>query len=680
MPINFSEVNKRWEHIRKLPECDLSLDPKAARRYYLLSESESTIVAQKIFDTLVQFADYRLEKKSYRSDGEAPGDLVTCEGLETFLIPAVEEVYPFSDFLDKYPAAQAFGQQFREDLNGLLDKWSRGNPEFSGEPYTNMNSIRMAFDQDRVEQFEPFNITETAAMACRICIHTLTLKHLRLNETTFIKNVCEGLDDDRLLKSLSNAIEFLAKTFQKSNIGDSDEEKIVNAKWGNSEGSGWSWTGGTTSLAPLLFFTAAVVDAFAELDLYLIRPGNGNDFAKSAPKIHKFYKDNERQLLKLQLCVDMARRWIRNTVLPNIAFGAGQYEEKYPDNNQIRIEYADNRKELTSYRLDWEKEGLKPPILYYNTLYALEILLWSFGDRSNDGTMIDSTTKSAINRALSLLVYNYDNIAVVKQVLSKTPHIFLLPGRGVFNSTDLEANCQYLDAGFLPLLTRLLILFVIFGVGDRNLEPIITNLYLELLQRRYRVKEQYSSLWSKDKIEVYSTQRAIQALTFYHAYVAGKDLAGKDLAGKSASNAGSVLLRNKTGLRFCVDFVKESDSDDDISMKQIPTSDGTLLPVEDFAALFKATFADNNGTYLNKINYPLKLKSEVEQPRKLQEAADKLVDDIFEAGCSGKLKDMGVAKILIDGLLDLYDKPTDGARTREHELRFLREMFLKLRA
>src|ERR1700724_3120823 len=129
MPVNPAEVQKRWEQIRGLAECDLSLDPEAVREY--LSEPESAIVKQRIFETLVQFADYRIQTGPYHSGKFAAGDLSTCEGLETFLVPAVEKAYRFSDFLKKYSElkkpseAQRFAQKFREDLDGLLDKWSR---------------------------------------------------------------------------------------------------------------------------------------------------------------------------------------------------------------------------------------------------------------------------------------------------------------------------------------------------------------------------------------------------------------------------------------------------------------------------------------------------------------------------------------------------------------------------
>src|SRR5581483_10287684 len=142
-------------------------------------------------------------------------------------------------------------------------------------------------------------------------------------------------------------------------------------------GSGWSWTASPPGifLPPLLFFTAAVVDAFAELDLYLIRPGSKNHFTATAPALQKFFWGKQKQLFQLQLCVDMARRWVRTTVIPNLAFGSGQHEEVYPGAEKTKIIYV-KQPELDAYQADWEKVGLRSPILYYNTVYALQILLW----------------------------------------------------------------------------------------------------------------------------------------------------------------------------------------------------------------------------------------------------------------------------------------------------------------
>jgi hypothetical protein len=678
MPVNPAEIQKRWEQIRGLPECDLSLAPEAVREY--LSEPESAIVKQRILETLIQFANYRVEKGNYHSGNEAAGDLATCEGLETFLVPAVEEAYRFSDFLRKYPSKDRFVEKFHEDLSGLLEKWSKEKPEFSGAPYADMGKVRNAVKPVQRKSFEPFNITETAAMACRIVVHILTLKQRSKDEEEFVQAIGKDFDDNRLLGALSNAVDFLVAAFQKSNTGASDGEKIANAKWGNSEGSGWSWTagqpGGASGLAPLLFFTAAVVDAFAELDLYLIRPGRANVFADSAPALQKFYQDKQKQLFLLQLGVDMARRWIQTEVLPNLTLGTGQHEEEYPDNSQTKIVYA-IQKESDPYRSDWEQAGLKPPVLYYNTLYALQILLWSFGDRSDDGKSVDDAAKSAINRALTLLVYNYDSIPVVKQVLGEVPHVFLLPGRGMFSASDKDSDCDYLDAGFLPLLTRLLVLFVVYGVGDRNLfEPILRDLYVELLQRRHRTEPEYGALWSIDKIEVYSTQRAIQALTFYHAYAAGKELVDRRPGAENASGKGSVygntgaqsdviVLRNKTGIPVFLELVGEA-------AEQIATTP----PSGDLALLFKDKFTDDLGNYLNQRKLPTLIPSEWGPTKKLQDQIQDLLEDVFKAGCAGKLRETAVAGMLIDSLIGLYKEPeADKQRVRTIEFEFLKLLY-----
>ena len=86
-----AEVKERWKNIRKNPECDLSLTPEAVAKY--LSKPEYDLVQDRIQETLSQLALYRLEMRGFRSTSPAPsspGDLATCEGLEAFLVPAVE--------------------------------------------------------------------------------------------------------------------------------------------------------------------------------------------------------------------------------------------------------------------------------------------------------------------------------------------------------------------------------------------------------------------------------------------------------------------------------------------------------------------------------------------------------------------------------------------------------------
>ncbi len=674
MPIDPAAVQRRWDEIRGREDCDLSLAPEAVRKY--LGESEAAIVRQRILESLIQFADYRINEGPYHSENDAAGDLATCEGLETFLVPAVEEALSFSEFLRKYTASDRFVQKFHEDLSSLLANWNKEKPEFSGRPYTDLGRVRKAVEPVQRAALEPFNITETAAMACRVTIHVLTLKYRNRDEYEFVTMIGNRYEDDVLLHALSNAVDFLVDTFQKSSHGENVDQKIAMSTWGDFAGSGWSWTASPPGifLPPLLFFTAAVVDAFAELDLYLIRPGSKNHFTATAPALQKFFWGKQKQLFQLQLCVDMARRWVRTTVIPNLAFGSGQHEEVYPGAEKTKIIYV-KQPELDAYQADWEKVGLRSPILYYNTVYALQILLWSFGDRTDDGKRIDDVSKNEINRALTILVYSYDSIPVVKQVLAKSRHIFLLPGRGIFSVSDERASCEYLDAGFLPLLTRLLVLFVVYGVGDRNvLEPIIRSLYVELLQKRNRSEIQYGALWSIEGIEIYSTQRAIQALTFYHAYAAGKELVDQRSGVDTSSASSMVEFRNKTGIPIHLELVGEA-----VTLGTTIMSNGLESSREaEFAALFKNKFGDDLGAYLNRINFltPPPNDSALD----LQEKTQKLALMVFGAGLAGKFRDSTVAESLLESLLALWANPMDKKRPKESEFELLKFLYGRITA
>jgi hypothetical protein len=677
MPTNSTTVPEtiyqRWDEIRRNPDCDLSLAPKTVAKY--LEKGESTIVRERIVESLSQLADYRLHEGNYHSGNETGGDLATCEGLETFLVPAVEEAYKFSDFLNRYSKAGVFAEKFRDDVNALLGNWTKKpKPEFSGRPYTDLARVRKAVEQTLRTTLEPFNITESAAIACRVIIHILTLKYRNEGEERFQNDIGKALKDDDLVRALSNAVDFLVSAFQKTSSDGSDEEKIAKATWKDFPGSGWSWTaGGSANLPPLLFFTAAVVDAYADLDFYLIRPGFNNEF-QHAPVLQKLFTDNKDRLRQLQLCVDMSRRWVKQTVLPNLAAKRGQHEEKYPDREQTKIVYS-MQEELDVFKPEWERAEFLSPVLYYNTLYALQILLWSFGDRTDDGKEIDEEAKSAINRSLAMLVYNYDSVPIIKQVLGSARYTFLLPGRGIFDVSDEKANCEYMDAGFLPLMTRLLVLFVVYGVGDRNmLEPIIRDLYVELLQRRNRTEKDFGALWSNEEIEIFSTQRAIQALTFYYAYAAGKELAERRSGGDIVPDG--IALRNKTGMRVYLDLIGEPAK----TRNSQSGESSVALQSPDFAALFKKQFAADLGDYLDKIKWLNVPPYEWDPAAALQTKAREFLESVFKAGGEGAFHDLAVPEMLIDSLLDLWKEPVDltdkkQRRVRESEIKLLEKLY-----
>jgi hypothetical protein len=535
------EILDRWRRIRTNPECELSLEPDAVARF--LRRPESEIVKNRIQEALTDLARYLLDTDGFESERPAgAGDLATCEGLEAFLVPAVEEAVPFSELLDKMSASdrEKFVAAIAAEINGLVGNWSTN--VFSGAPYGNPVVLRRALRPDVKAELGEINSTEAAAFACRVLVHLLTLMARRDQERLFIETIGARLVLQNLLAALKKAIEFLVEAFQKQEGGDNERQRIVAAKIEGKPGSGWSWTA-RQGLYPMLFFTASAVDAFAELDLYLIRPmvrseNIHNDLAT-------FYGENKELIDNFQLCVDMARRWVDGSVLPWLSENVAQYVEKLPlDPHPYAMESSNY--DAGDFKLRHEKlvtahQLRHPPIVYYNNVYALLILLWSYSDWDASGTEVNRRSKTAIDQALAQIVRRY-SMPDIHEFLNRFPNVFYLPGEQLFTDGP-KARCEYLDSAFLPLLTRLLILFVVYGVGDRNLlEPVIRNLYVELLQSRYR-SEKYSGLWSEAAIELYSTQRAVQALTFYYAYARGRELLVS-----SSEQAGSLLFRNTTGL------------------------------------------------------------------------------------------------------------------------------------
>jgi len=135
MTIRPEEVESRWSAIRAKPECNLALTPEAVRTNLSLL-TEAQMVAERIRESLIQLATYRVKERGFRSEIPAgPGDLATSEGLEAFLVPAVEGALEFSSVIEAIPPGKErndFISAILNDVGELLLRWEKG--EFSGKP------------------------------------------------------------------------------------------------------------------------------------------------------------------------------------------------------------------------------------------------------------------------------------------------------------------------------------------------------------------------------------------------------------------------------------------------------------------------------------------------------------------------------------------------------------------
>src|SRR5213595_3080780 len=138
MTVRPEEVESRWNAIRAKPECNLALTQESVSSY-LRQSTEAEIVSERIRESLIEFALYRVKEGGFRSEPPAPsgaGDLATSEGLEAFLVPAVEGALEFSSVIDGIPVGkqqQDFIDAIVKDIQDLLHKWEKG--QFSGKPY-----------------------------------------------------------------------------------------------------------------------------------------------------------------------------------------------------------------------------------------------------------------------------------------------------------------------------------------------------------------------------------------------------------------------------------------------------------------------------------------------------------------------------------------------------------------
>jgi hypothetical protein len=219
-------------------------------------------------------------------------------------------------------------------------------------------------------------------------------------------------------------------------------------------------------------------------------------------------------------------------------------------------------------------------------------------------------------------------------------------------------------------MTRLLVLFVVYGVGDRNmLEPVIRDLYVRLLQSRNREKPEYSTLWSEKEIEIFSTQRAVQALTFYYAYARGKELVSSGLVGKSQDALqGTIVLVNKTGRPLFLEARGEEQRT--ATIRDTPHFNSAVTPPPLFTA---KTF----GEYLQERKRKLvtQLNDEgIAFVTKVKELGDAIIGDIGNKTC----KDVQAARLILNALVGLVDERPGNERLREPEFRLLEEQYADL--
>lgn len=226
------EVDERWTALRN--RINNVVYPKEVAAF--LSKPESDLTKQKILATLKEMANYRLESPSgWVNEGDsAQGDIVICEGLETFFAPAVEGSVSFQEFLEVYNEnGQEFLKTIQEDLSSLLDRWNKKG--FEGTPYIK-GSPNKALRQEYFDQ--GIGLVESACFAIRVILHFYTLVlRSRGKETRFAEFFEPYLRSQKVKfqKVFTKALMLIVQAFQKGKDG-----KIGTSEIDGVQGSGWS--------------------------------------------------------------------------------------------------------------------------------------------------------------------------------------------------------------------------------------------------------------------------------------------------------------------------------------------------------------------------------------------------------------------------------------------------------
>jgi hypothetical protein len=192
-----------------------------------------------------------------------------------------------------------------------------------------------------------------------------------------------------------------------------------------------------------------------------------------------------------------------------------------------------------------------------------------------------------------------------------------------------------------------------------------------LLQNRHRNDTAFSALWSADAIQIFSTQRAIQALTFYSAYAAGKERAEHRSAGDGEAMGRVIVLRNSTGLPLILEATVEGDV-------ARPAPEPTRpLPQPFHPQMPDAQAARNFENYCRLIDGNFKVgESGIDQ--KLGDLLNSLWDngnEILDAVKAEKVRDAVMAGFILYALMRILQTPlTNDGKGRYEEIKLITAM------
>ena len=447
-------------------------------------------------------------KPREQTGGKVPGRILLCEALECFLVPALSPLLAgeFERVLKLEVRDRVFIDAFIEDTNTLIDSvftFSQGHAiktRFYSDPYIQLDEIKKGTQT-------PQNI-DCAAFV------TSTLLHLwqlfapgSWLDQKLVATFCDKVDINSIPKLVDVCVSYILRCHEP--------------------GRGWRWTD-NDKIPSTLYFTWTVCETFSEIDDVVLARERLPDLQQSADPLDLSTWDREKtsqSLFKFDreaLCkaICSARTWALEQ-LEGVSVGTQVKEPVLMDPRGVtNAKYpCFPGEEYKSRKQDPKKA--EDYVLWLNNLMLLDILALTYGDKDPNFDF----TQELMERALMSLLEIYKS-SEAKEVLDNYEYMFYLhPGEGqVLDINALSLNRShslYGDKSFPQLLTRVLILFLQYNVGNSIiLGEQVASLYRSLLEGRNRL-HQY--VWDRDGLNVYATERALEALHDYHLLLASDE-------------------------------------------------------------------------------------------------------------------------------------------------------------
>lgn len=434
--------------------------------------------------------------------------IATAEGIESFLIPCLKSKELKEQFLsrlaNKRQAKNSFFKLFTDDIKFLINscvikKGTRSNISkedavnkgFFSDPYWSPIFVKRATIQTLKDTDEKLaqGLIETTDSVGFVLPAMLHFWHLFKDNTPF-KNI--NFDD-------------------VTQVIFEGTQKLV--RW-HIKNKGWGWgDSGRYQLQSSLFSTWTACECLSELDDIILTPeiktGENNQLGIDSKSVWEVIRETKDYLIDT-------------------------YLDKIIQDDPIEA-----------------SETEKGPISLYNDLYALDALILTYADRkweeglpylayrdpkSSKRIVEECAKDDVIQSKLELGLYKIIKLygkEEIKKELRSQEYKFYLDFGNVLDQNALSKNpewFEYSDKSFIPLLLRVCTLLSSYKLGNPIiLDELAKEIYKDLLLIRHTKELKLRHCWDETYFSVYSTQRAIEALTdMYSFYLTQEDLEGPE--------------------------------------------------------------------------------------------------------------------------------------------------------